>query len=269
MKLNLKSVAIAVALAGAAGAADASALSFQPSTGNSSLVLTVFDQSTGKSYFSEIGGAGRLDTINTGTFSLAGLGNFFSGSDPANLFWSVTAGDSLPSSGNQFLGTRILSTIGPINQNTPNIGGSNGTLPFGASANLQSFDTNFCGTVSAGSACTANSSADQTSAARAEWGSDWGSTGVLNGDFYASAASMALWLITPDGEDDFLTQFSAPVGTLTAYTAALNLVAGTLTISSGSAPEVPLPAAVWLFGSALGAMGIIGRRRQRPVAAAA
>jgi len=31
---------------------------------------------------------------------------------------------------------------------------------------------------------------------------------------------------------------------------------------------VPVPAAVWLFGSALAGMGIIGRRKDRAVAAA-
>ena len=72
MKMNLKSVAIAVALAGAAVRRACQCDYVQPSTGNSSLVLTVFDQSTGKSYFSEIGGAGRLDSINTGTFVTGG-----------------------------------------------------------------------------------------------------------------------------------------------------------------------------------------------------
>jgi hypothetical protein len=265
MKMNLKSAALAVALAGAAAGAHASALTFQPSTGNSSLVLTVFDQSTGKSYFSEIGGAGRLDSITAGTFTLSGLAGFFTGSDPANLFWGVVAGDSTLDPGASFVfGTRALTTSLGI----PNVGSVTGNFPGGGPANLQNFDQTACGAIAAGSACTANAGSDPTSAAGGSWGADWGSVGLLSGDFLSNASSLALWLITPDASqgDDFLASLVPPVAVQTAYTAALNLVTGQVTLSNGT-PEVPLPAAVWLFGSALGAMGIIGRRRRAVPAA--
>lgn len=260
MKLNLKSVAVAVALAGAAAGAHASAISTKPSTGNSSLVLTVFDATAGKSYFAEIGGAGTLNSINTGTFSMSGLSGLFTG-DPSNIFWSVVAGDTTLDAGASFVfGQRLLAT----SLTAPSLGGVNGQMPGLGATNLETFDSQACGAIAAGSPCIANTATDATYAGVPQWNADFGGNSVLSGNFLSAATSMALWLMTPDSSlDEFSAFLGAPVATQTAYTAAINLANGTITISSdGGTPEVPLPAAVWLFGSALGAMGIIGRRRK-------
>lgn len=53
-----------------------------------------------------------------------------------------------------------------------------------------------------------------------------------------------------------------------AGTWALNALTGTLTYSVEGAPQVPVPAAVWLLLSGLGGLGVVGRRRQNALAAA-
>lgn len=49
-------------------------------------------------------------------------------------------------------------------------------------------------------------------------------------------------------------------------TNALNARGFTFTIGAAQAAPVPVPAAVWLFGSALAGMGVIGRRKDKPAA---
>ena len=286
MKLKLKKLAVALALAASAGQASAALMTVDNGSG-SELFLSVYDPGLNKSYIRDLG-INMYDFMRTGaTAATPGTvayapntavgvssGNVTSsgyslsfGLDPlltswmgstlsSNALWMVGAGDG---SGSQ----RFLTTVGSGN---PNIVGN---------GNLNAF-TNVDGYLYGNNSLTANGSnmsANLNGSAAAVpgdgvdvffvtgIGSDW--TGAQTA-FLSTAKvgqSMAFYeLIGNAGLNATATKYTNSAGAA-AWTLATN---GTLTYAAPTeVSAVPVPAAVWLFGSGL--MGLVGISRRKKV----
>lgn len=275
--LKLKGIVAAVGLA-LAGTASAAVLQFNPSTGNSSFMFTSFDETTGHSYVSELtNGAGvlRLDGLLSliaggpfsQTYSLSGLSSNYSTSVFNNpiggVRWGVVAADSTRSDVNNptSAGARIIQTtpgdisdrLGQaVGNSTDNMTGLLGTLNASNACNA--------------SPCAATSAASPNYVGGASWSENWGLPGGLSNSqsvLNANASVLAMSLLAPDvsnpGLEDFVSLIQTPLSVNgAAVKATLNFASNTLTIS-GTA--VPLPAAVWLLGSALVSTGALSRRK--------
>lgn len=271
MTARVKSFAAAVMLA-TAGSASAATLDFLPISGNSSLFFTSFDFVAGRSYFSQLNavsgpvtGGVRMDDIlnNLGaswTFNLPGLNAFYANSSAANVLFGAGAADTnfMPAPSGPVLGRRLLMSFsaggsGPTSTNT---------AINNAGINLENFHNSFQG-VGPGlcntSPCTATSPSDLSYAGGGNWGATWG---------FPSGSSLATQLSSPD-LDFYLLEPSNfqgfPPATVTQLAFNGINLRGHLDIGSDTftIQAVPVPAAVWLFGSALVSLAVIRRREER------
>ncbi|MFO1436093.1 MAG: VPLPA-CTERM sorting domain-containing protein [Gammaproteobacteria bacterium] len=245
--MKLKALAAAVALL-AAGNANALVINNLASTGNSQFLFTAYDDTAAKSYV--VGLNFDMDTLlanptGTQTFSLAGLSSFFSGITTAN--WSVTAGDQT-GTGN-FLGRRILTSANTAATSftTTNSGVKNSAIAFDAYVNTTTACTAF-------TPCTQATSSDPAYAGQGAWSFNWGNNGPSNIGTLANGSELAAWLLSTSSQ----SLAGAATASKLAGTWKLNLTANTLTYSAA----VPVPAAVWLMGSALTGLVSVGRRRK-------
>jgi len=262
--------ALAIAVAGQAGAQTITNL---PATGNSSYYFVALDEVAGRSYFSElVANAGstttgvlRLDDLisnptGSWTVTLSGLNTFAAGSASLdNLFGgfgaadtdAVNGGGSTPATGNRRLVTSVAAGAAkPAFSNSAVTGAGNNFGTFAANENA----------LLCGGPCVATTStaANYAGISNGGVGLQWGNpAGAFIGDAFSGEIAWDIWVAASSS-----AVLSAQSNvTALALHAVLDLATNVLTIS-GPQTAVPVPAAVWLLGSAmLGFVGI-GRRKK-------
>jgi len=276
---NLVRFAVAGALM--AGFATAQAQSL-PSSGSSDLWLFVSDSSAGTSFAEDTGlslssilpssslaANATLATSVGANFSVGASSALTAYINSANaagqtLNWAVLGGQDPDSTKNGkiepqgaalLLGSAPISSGGTIEQMTV---GNLGTALLAFNSDITYLTTN--GYATGGSVFTwANGSAGGNVWGAGGASANGGSTNFYNQGNGASQAGIAL------GSSTGLYGFTGNGGTgqLESYVLGDNLTlssTGALSISSATSP-VPLPAAVWLFGSGLLGLLGVGRRR--------
>jgi hypothetical protein len=272
MKFTPKHAVAALAIA-IAGQASAQTIHNLPDTGNSSFYFVALDEIAGRSYFGELVanagsttvGALRLDDLisnPTGnwTITLSGLNTFAAGSASLdNLFGGFGAADSsatlgggtTPATGNRRLVTSVAEgAAAPTFSNSQVTGGG---------VNY----ANFAGTVNAvcptGPCIATNPSEVQYAAIPSGPGLQWGfPSGALIADAFTGTIA---WDIYRAVSSSTVLSAQSTVTALALH-AVLDLASNTLTISGPSSPVVPIPAAIWLLGSAMLGLVGIGRRKK-------
>jgi hypothetical protein len=284
MKLKPKHAfaALAIALAGQAGA---QVLTANAASGNSSVYFMAVDDVAGRSYFSEmVANAGSTtlgvlhmdDLISNAssptahwTFTLSSLNtlttlspsvNFRAGFGAADTNNTLGGGGSIPTGSRRILASSSTDNSGPPAY-TNGIVGLSST---GAGFNMDAYNTQLTGTCSSSPCATT----DTTSPAYGAVGNGraigvtWGiPNGTSIGDSLQGTIAWDIFVAATNST----TQGAASTVTQLALRAVLDLATNTLTIASTSA--VPVPAAVWLLGSALLGFVGIGRRKKGQLAA--
>lgn len=213
-------------------------------TFNSDLVLTIYDTVLDRAYVQDLE-VNYLDIIDgnfTGSFNLdASALSIFSGSNQANLRWSlIAAGQDFLLPGSQF--GAVTTAVAPFTLEFATL--SNIALQFNqlavvANQLLDPVD---------GDAASAGTGSLLSSTVRVFQDGIGGQVGFSN----ATAASSAISLYFLGLNDEFVGVAPREVSPLQWQ---LNLAAGTVS-------AVPLPAAAWLFLSAIAGLGAVARRRQ-------
>jgi hypothetical protein len=267
-KVQALAAAVAFAVAGTASAAIDMPNSDVNNTGGSELMLTVFDTNTGTSFTRDLG-VGFQDAVNTlgggGSYNFAAdadLNSTFDLVNNQNLIWSVVAADAVFTGtglDQSTYGTRMLSTAVDENAiNGTNFNVSQSTLTandFVISLNGQS---------------NHNSVADGYSVVSSGSSAQWQDSGMNNGwddplgfsatDIVGNTMSFVMLAETSVIETGRTEYVAGDPGgqPLVDFMAFATLNAdGSLNISN-----VPVPAAVWLLGSAmLGLLGLASRRK--------
>lgn len=269
--------ALALAIAGQAGAQTLSAL---PNTGDPSLFFVSVDEAAGRSYFSEMvsnAGSTTVGVLNmsdiisnpTGnwTITLSGLNAYTSGTSTplADIFGGFGAVENNPSQGG---GTtvptgsrRLLMSFAEGSTPTINNGqinaSANNVLNFHQS--FQGVGPGLCNT----SPCVATSGsalnyAGLTNPSILGIGTSFGlPSGASSGISLAGTVAWDIFFAVSNSN----TQVAASTVVNLALRAVLDLATNTLTIGGLSAP-VPVPAAIWLLGSAMLGLFGIGRRKK-------
>lgn len=254
MKLKMLAAAVALATAGTANAAiDAM------TTGDGELFFGIRDNTNQVSYVLDLNVA--MSAFNgAGSYSYgadATLSSFLStGSGDYN--WMVLAGDS--TGGTTVNGLNFFTTTSDVG----NIGANN-------NAQLGQFGTVETAMVDGASNVLTNTAADSMTAASGTPGymivaiDTWNQNSAFNATSSfdgAADSTMSFWHLTNSGSTgSFLTK-TKPVDA-TEFAGSWTLASnGDLTYSSGAPAEVPLPAAVWLLGSALLGMAGVARRKK-------
>jgi hypothetical protein len=275
-------VRFAVAGAMLAGFATAQAQSL-PSTGSSDLWLFVANTSTGTTFAEDLGSAAAINTLlptsslqptgtdvssnipvaisgtNLNIAESSGLSAFLAANGTgSNIEWAVE-GTQYPSSTNAKATTEAPGGIKAL-ASEPTVQGSQLAQDvFGSLQTIASSFNNDLAYVN-GTGVTLPWSAG-TSTTNI-WGASLGETGGSTNLYgqgpdqsgIAVGQTVSLFGITGDGSK----------GQIQTYDLGDNLTLsanGVLTVSSGSVSTVPLPAAVWLFGSGLLGLLGVGRRR--------
>ena len=273
---NLVKLAVASALS--LGATSAFAALGVPWNNNSDLILVVENATTHDTYSLDLGQSlnsllptGSLVTnaslntsisaINTVLSASTALTSFLSTNPAASDLWTLEGGqwngagvnsagaanNTRPAGAGKAIFTSALGTANNANVPAKNVANMNAFLN-GIQADIVNTTGAFNGLQTATEAtCTACT----TTSAEARYGF-WTAT-----DF-ASLGSTAMQLFGFTGNGTAGALQSYILGTATLSTT------GTLTIA-GNAASVPLPAAVWLFGSGL--LGLFGVARRRAAAA--
>jgi hypothetical protein len=245
---RLSLLALALTTLGASYQANAAIVAAAPSTGSSSFLFFAYD-SAGKSFLKGL--TLTLDGMlaaptTTQSFSLAGLSAQFASSttDPV---WGVVASDSVSPGG--FKGYRIITWTASTFPTT-NSGTKNSALALGNFLN-----TADDGTAVAGVTIQTSLTSDQQWAGQSSWASNWGNNGPANTSALTNGAQLAAWLLD-----------TGTVGTPTGIQKPAKTQLSNWQLDLGSnqlvyAPSaVPVPAAIWMLGSALVALTGIRRR---------
>jgi hypothetical protein len=248
---RLSLMVLALTTLGASYQANAAIVTAAPSTGSSSFLFFAYD-GAGKSYLQGLNLTldGMLAAPTTmQSFSLAGLSAQFASSitDPV---WGVVAADTV--SPGTFRGYRIITSADTAftaaSFPTTNSGTKNSAL---ALANF--LNTADDGTAVAGVTIQTSSTSDQQYAGQSSWSFNWGNNGPANTSALTNGAQLAAWLL------DTGTSTSG-----VAKPAKTQLSNWQLDLGSNQlvyAPSaVPVPAAIWMLGSALVALTGIRRR---------
>jgi hypothetical protein len=286
VKTKLKVLAAAVMLSLGAGQANAAIL--DGSSGNGELFLSVWSASFngGTSYSRDLGitmsdfmyngatapvnGAplafnpGATPATSSGNVNTAGYSlSFQSDSQLSSLLgqadavWMVGA---LDSTGTGAGGRRFLST-----STSPISGMTNGRVSnMGTPGNSYVFAVNAFGTHASGTNGSAvNTAGDGNAYFGGIMGSNWGSSATFSA-VGAVGQALQFFYMTPTGTNSALAanvqQYLNGNG---ASTWTLNADGSLVFAAAGGSSPVPLPAAVWLFGSGLLGLIGIGRRRQQ------
>ena len=101
---------------------------------------------------------------------------------------------------------------------------------------------------------------DATGGAPRDWLS-FGETWVIT--FATDPGTTAALLIAAINNDNGTSRVAVHVGDCVNSNSCGAILDGTPPPGSGNPPAVPLPGAVWLFGSALAGLGLLGMRRRR------
>lgn len=222
-------VAVTMAMAGAANAAYVS-----PNTGNGTMVFWAYDSTNANNGF--VADLGE-------TFSSFGLGHAaeswslasaLSAIAPANLVWGVGAGATTLKTG---LYTSLASTFM--------------SLSVGNRSALTNMDSDFSGLNFDG----CGTSCATTRVGALQWGNNWG----------------VLATNTGGAVNDVMNFFQVVSGSKATQPVAVTQYGGTFSFNSAgflsynaTAAAVPVPAAIWLFGSALvGMVGVTRRVKRR------
>lgn len=268
MNTKFKSLVVAVALA-ASGAANAAIDA--PVTGNGELFFNIWDPTVGKEFSFTMGLNTNMNTfvtsgLNAGTVN---FGNIFSNAtyttlfnDPAdgghtlsNLRWNVVASSSTGNEDDRVMITQALASS-PVYTNGQAQSGNVAVANFLGQAPFSNVADNEGGTSAPGSSLfVAN---------------PLGFNGeTLQGNFFSTATSvgsdLGFYMYSNTGSYDTgeaANAFEFKVGSNYGTWNLSN--SGELTYSVG--PVVPVPAAVWLLGSAL--VGLVGVSRRRETTAA-
>jgi len=253
MKKNL--IVAAVALAASANVS-AAVLSPLDAGGLGEAVFSIWDPTTNQSYAQDLGTTWQTFHDNLGNTSYSAsftvdasvYGAALGGSDTANLIWNVSVADSQKNDFSNFgdFGVIATSSLGNV-INTAALGAAIQTSDQYATT-LNSLSSNadtalneaIFGTVLNGGYAGAEST----------WGTSWNTNGSTNN----SAAF---------GTDlDFYYWQDIGISTDTQVTKAVGSWSFDGTTLSYAAPSaVPVPAAVWLFGSGL--IGLVGVARRK------
>ena len=272
MKLKLKMMAIAAALASLAGGAQADIST--DNTQNGSMVLTVFNQLTKAWYIRDlgftidtflptgiaasVGGAGsllvgnrtpeaglQLNAGNTANFGDAAWGSWFSAQIANDLRWNVTAGDNLLPVARMITSSANLSETATNGQVTnfassSNYGSAQGLFnpatlsrfdSTGANPYQTSLDSNFL--LGADGLATSGQDVGLFYFARIS-----GTTGAAaNGGAFGNSLNKAVVSLAANGDFSY-------------------------TLAPAAVAAIPLPAAVWMMGAGLMAIGGMVRRRK-------
>jgi hypothetical protein len=275
-------VRFAVAGAMLAGFATAQAQSL-PSTNNADLWLFVADTSTGTTFAEDLGSSASINKLLP-TSSLLPAGTDFSSNKPvslsgASLNIAASGGLStfLGSAGSDTLEWGVLGAQYPTTTNAKAVTEAPGGIVVLASeptvqgsqlaqdsfGNIQTVASSFNNDLAYVNGSGVSLKWSAGSSTTNIWGAGVGDVGGSTSLYgqgpdqsgIALGQSVSLFGITGDGGK----------GQLQTYDLGDNLTLssnGTLTVSSGSTPPpVPLPAAVWLFGSGLLGLLGVGRRR--------
>ena len=271
MKLKLKMIAIAAAMASLAGGAQADITTQGTHDGN--LVLTVFNAVSKAWYIRDlgftidtflptgiaasVGGGGSLlvgnrtpeaglllNSGNTANFSDAGFSTWYSAQTAADVRWNVTAGDDLLPVARIITSSANLSETATNGQvtNFAAAGNYGSAQSFFNPAELSKFDTTGASPYQAALDGNFGLGADALATIGQSVGLFYfarisGTTGAAaNGGAFGNSINKALVSLAANG--DF------------SYTLA------------PAVSEVPLPAAVWMLGAGLMAMGGMARRRK-------
>lgn len=276
MKFNLKMIAAAAALASMAGAAQADLTT--GATNNGSLVLTAFNTVNKAWYIRDLGftidqflpsgvaasvgnpaslligdktpEAGLvLNAGNTTNFADAAFASWYSAQTPADVRWNVSGGDSLSGGANGVVRS-ILSSANLSETST------NGNVTNFVSASNWGSAAGFFGTGTLSKSDATGANPYQTS---------------LDSNFLMGADGLATI-----GQDAGLFYFARISGTTGAAAqggafgnslnkAVVSLAANgdfSYTLAPAAVSPVPVPAAAWLMGAGLVALGGVVRRRK-------
>jgi hypothetical protein len=285
LKLALAAAAVASAFAG-----PAHALTVPGSSG--SLFLAVWDSSAGatQSYVRDLGltlnqflpngaviqpadgGPGTGDKTPASGLSLTFatdplFASTFAGVNSANLRWNVTAGD-FTQAGNGSTNPQRLLTTQQVGVNITNVsnGAENNGLNRMVAPVMPAYNTAGCGP-----SCALNDPTNPGWAGGGNWGANFGGTTANINNAGIIGGLLEFWLLSQGAavNTSLTTQTIKTVFANATGRADWSLLAdGTLTYNLAGPSAVPIPAAVWLFGTGLLGMVGIGRRRQQKLAAA-
>lgn len=276
-KLTLTALTAAVAMAtGAAHASIIAPNSDVNNTGGSEVVLSIYDPVSLTSYSRDLGitfngfnGAGSY------SYNLAGDANFtaaFAGGLNSGMVWSLNAADTVVSGSTvPQAGARILTTVGDL---APTAGTNSNII--GAGGNFTNYWTaiNTAGThptlADGSNYVVGTDPANFWSVLKNNWNNStpFDSTGAVGSSLYFMLASetcgTGVFGVTCNTSSTDLYQFYGANG-LTSGTGTgigqWTLSQGGVLSYSAAVSAVPVPAAVWLFGSGL--LGLVGIARRR------
>jgi len=274
MKFKKLATAILLGAAGLSGTAQAAiespALAGFDNLGGSELVFTVFDTATGDSYSRDLG-VGFNDINAASSYSFGADANLLGLLGSGSLVWNVLGGDnntagSTADPANH--GRRLLATSNSGSPVIDNITDSADLTQLrDANQKVDSLVQGLNVIAPHDDGVVANNGSSVVNGGSASWGSVVAPNGGIGGTNNVSGAvgdTLAFFLFGETGpmsSNPFTGANSMTAETLT--TALLGAwtfdSAGTLTFNGSSA--VPVPAAVWLFGSAL--LGLVGVSRRK------
>jgi hypothetical protein len=269
--MKYKLIAAAILAAGMSNVANAAIVQTNTdlnNTGGSELVLSLFDGT--QSFTVDLGlamGSSIPASVVLADLSTSAASFFTGGVLNSNVQWAVTAADSilavnpLTSTDLTLFGQRMLTTVnGPAPATTGIAAYTNADIQQSAGA-LTSYISNLNST--AGHAGAANGSQLSASPADAfSWSNGMQANWAQLGRFDATAngaGTMAFMQLA-----QAIVPGNRGGGTANPGDVASQSVLGQFTLAANgqlSFAPVPVPAAVWLFGSAL--MGLVGVARRR------
>lgn len=260
MKFKLLTAAVVLAMAGTANASIVT-----PATGNSALIFTAWDttlpsvgfvRDLGVTFNDYAPTSGVLASGFTQTFAAdPEFALTFAGSNMANIVWNVAAADGKEAAGTDAAGRNLLTT-GLLN------GGGPLTQP---TTGINSALTNFITTMDRVNAdptgCATNTSCDTTRVGdELLWVDSFGST-IAMSNAAVIGDSLGFYSIVPGTTNRSPGTFTAYQNTDGFATWTFGADGSLVYQSAAAAAVVPVPAAIWLMGSAL--IGLLGVARRQ------
>ena len=254
----------------ALGAVAAHAAIPAPNTGASDAILFAeVLNASGSAVASYAGDTGvSVSTLVTG---LSGSQTVLTGdTNLTKLFAADVAGDTIQWAvmGGQYTGNATTGNFGAVGSAkfiTTSVGDSTAKIALDNTVNLTKWaglnaDVNAINSLSGGASSiegAAPATAGQWDYQNPQSASGWYSNGPITGN--ALGGTQALFYVTGGGSAGAKVSYSNPATETASLSAAGLVLAG----GGSSPPPVPLPAAVWLFGSGLLGLTGIARRKSK------